>query len=98
MLDRPQGATTAITSLGAWRMCVTATGACATPRDILDDAEFLSAQVPGTVAATLRDHGLFDPANPRDLDEVDAWYVTQMHGHGLHRLRFEGLATHAEVF
>jgi beta-mannosidase len=63
----------------------------------------LSAQVPGTVAAALDRHGQWNRECPGDIDAVDWWYRTTLfmpanwHG-GLAFLRFDGLATNAEVW
>jgi beta-mannosidase len=64
-----------------------------------DDADYLPAQVPGTLAAALTAANRFDPARPEPLQDRDAWYVCDLaEPAGPAVLRFEGLATVAEVF
>jgi beta-mannosidase len=60
----------------------------------------LQAPVPGTVAQALAKAGLFDPAHPVSLHNKDAWYFRPLKGEasGPAVLRFEGLATLADVY
>lgn len=60
----------------------------------------LSAPVPGTVAQALHEAGLFDPAHPTPLHGKEAWYFRPLQGEasGPVILRFEGLATIADVY
>ncbi len=81
-----------------WRMTSTAPGAWATPADVDPTADWLDALVPGTVAATLRAHGRWSEAAPTPLHDRDHWYRLRLQVHGRRRLRFEGLATFAEVY
>ncbi len=82
-----------------WTLTLTDAGACATPADLPTSLESLPAPVPGTVAATLHDAGRFDPARPEPLDHRDAWYrLTLDEPPGDAILRFEGLATIAEIW
>jgi len=61
--------------------------------------DFIPAKVPGTVAGALADAGLYDPDNPVPLHGKDVWYETRFEVEpGDYRLRFEGLATVAEVY
>jgi beta-mannosidase len=63
------------------------------------EGEYLPAQVPGTLAGALTATGRFDPAHPQPLQDRDAWYVCELtEPAGPAVLRFEGLATVAEVF
>lgn len=64
----------------------------------MGDAVWLPAIVPGTATGALRALGQwsFDEAEP--LHDKDVWYRVQISGHGPRKLRFEGLATVAEVF
>ena len=62
--------------------------------------DWVPARVPGTAAEALRDAGRYDPENPTSLHDKDIWYVTDFAADvtGSHRLRFDGLATIAEVY
>lgn len=82
-----------------WTLTLCAGDAYVGPGDIPDSAERLTAIVPGTVAATLRALGRFDAANPTSLENIDAWYrLDLMESPGPAMLRFQGLATIAEVY
>ncbi|MCD2173842.1 beta-mannosidase [Rhizobium sp. C4] len=82
-----------------WVMELTPAGACARPDEIVGIEDFIAAPVPGTVAQALEAAGRFDRANPKPLDTRDAWYVLRLDEEpGDVTLRFEGLATVAEVF
>ncbi|MBL8573955.1 MAG: glycoside hydrolase family 2 protein [Hyphomicrobiaceae bacterium] len=80
-----------------WRLRLCDAGAFHRPGEVGDDG-FLPAIMPGTVAASLRAEGLFDPARPTPLHGRDVWYKTTIEGDGPRLLRFSGLATIAEVF
>jgi len=77
-----------------WRM---AAGHYTTPFD-LENADWLSAIVPGTVAGALANGGKFDPQNPHPLQNQDFWYQRIISGAGNYDLRFDGLATLADVY
>lgn len=81
-----------------WRMTSTAPGAWATPGDADPAAEWLAAIVPGTVAATLQAHGRWSETAPTPLHDRDHWYRLTLDVAGRRRLRFDGLATTAQVF
>ena len=81
-----------------WRMTSCAPGAWATPADIDPAADWCEAIVPGTVAATRRAHGTWSEDTPTALHDRDHWYRTTLDVAGRRRLRFDGLATFAEVF
>ena len=81
-----------------WRMASTVPGAWATPTDIDPAGEWCEAIVPGTVAATLRAHGLWSEDAPTPLHDRDHWYRLALDVAGRRRLRFDGLATVAEVY
>lgn len=83
-----------------WRLCLTEAGAWSDPSMRSDDAEVLDAPVPGTVAGALERAGRFDRADPRPLNDLDAWYFLDLAGAspGPATLIFEGLATIAEIY
>jgi beta-mannosidase len=81
-----------------WRMASSAPGAWACPADIDPAADWLDALVPATVAATLRAHGRWSEDDPAPLHDRDHWYRTTLAVSGRRRLRFDGLATFAEVY
>src|SRR6478752_5554122 len=83
-----------------WNLVLTEPGACANPHDLPLSAQFIPAEVPGTVAGALERAGLFDRENPVPLDNRDAWYVCRLFdaAPGDAILRFEGLATLCHVF
>ncbi len=68
------------------------------PADIAADVIWLPASVPGTFAAALRHAGVWNGQSPLELDQDDIWYRTQFAGGGDETLRFEGLATIADVW
>ncbi|KQS64735.1 beta-mannosidase [Rhizobium sp. Leaf371] len=82
-----------------WRLVLTPPDLHADPSDLADD-DGISAIVPGTVAGALEAAGLFDRTTPEPLNGQDAWFFTiiadEAPGDAL--LRFEGLATVADVF
>lgn len=81
-----------------WQLVMTEAGRWQRPEEV-DAAEFLPAAVPGTVAGALAAAGRFDPATPTPLQDQDAWYrcrLTEPAGPAL--LRFDGLATIADIF
>jgi beta-mannosidase len=60
---------------------------------------FRPANVPGTVAAALQSQGELDLDHLPDLDAQEWWYRCRFHAErGPHVLRFQGLATLADVF
>ncbi|MCK2053833.1 glycoside hydrolase family 2 protein [Methylobacterium sp. 37f] len=84
---------------GPWRLALTPPGACAGPGDLVERAtDWIPAPVPGTVAAALRDAGRWSEAAPTPIHDRDAWYRTSLRETGPVRLRFEGLATLAEIW
>lgn len=92
------------TALEAWQVCSTEPGAVADPRQ-LDSAplKWVSALVPGTVAAALRAAGQWELGSDRSFDTQDWWYRCRFDAAraGPHRetfLELGGLATIADVW
>lgn len=83
-----------------WTLLLTEAGRYQVPADLPRTAFRVSATVPGTVAGALTDAGLYDPAHPTPLHDKDVWYIRSLEGEtpGPAVLRFEGLATIAEIF
>ena len=84
---------------GPWRLLRSEPGAVAAPADLPPpSAAWFAAAVPGTVAAALQGAGRWQPDDAVDFDAADWWYRTTLEGEGSTLLRFDGLATIAEVF
>jgi beta-mannosidase len=81
-----------------WQLAVTASGAAAHPDDLPDTLDWIGAPVPGTAAQALRDAGRWTVEDPAPLHDKDIWYRTSVRGSGRRILRFDGLATLAEVW
>jgi len=81
-----------------WRMAATPAHVFTHPFALPANLEWHEAQVPGTVAQTLRDAKLWKLETFEPLEDKDYWYETTLEGEGPERLIFEGLATLAEVF
>ncbi len=81
-----------------WELASTLPDQCATPADADALSDWLTAEVPGTVASTLRTAGLWNLENPAPLHDRDHWYRVRFTGVGRRKLRFHGLATLAEVW
>jgi beta-mannosidase len=64
----------------------------------LGEAVWLPALVPGTAAGALRAVGKWSFDEPQPLHDKDVWYRLRIGGQGKRKLRFEGLATSAELF
>jgi beta-mannosidase len=84
-----------------WQCLSTPPGACVSPADWPADG-WLTAQVPGTVAAAWRAAGRLDANHPPPFAFDDHWYrlslTPALTGSGPQRLRLHGLATLAEVW
>ncbi|HEY1998039.1 MAG TPA: glycoside hydrolase family 2 protein [Paraburkholderia sp.] len=80
-----------------WQCVSTAAGACASPADWPAEG-WLTAPVPGTVAAAWRAAGRLDADRPPAFAFDDHWYRLTLTGSGAQRLRLHGLATLAEVW
>ena len=85
-------------TIGAWSLAQTAPAAWGDPAAIAPSAEWLAAIVPGTVGASLQALGRWSPDDNIGFDAFDIWYRTTIEGAGDAILRFDGLATVAEVF
>lgn len=83
---------------GPWRVAATPAGACAGPGDLDRVTDWIPACVPGTAADALRAAGRWTEAAPGPIHDRDVWYRTSVAGSGRVRLRFEGLATLAEIW
>ena len=81
-----------------WTFAQTASGAWPNPTAIDTATEWLPAIVPGTVGASLQALGRWHPDDDIGFDASDAWYRTTIEGDGPAILRFNGLATIAEVY
>ena len=79
-----------------WELALSPPQAWPTPH-ALSEAAWLPALVPGTAAGALRALGQWSFDDPPPLHDKDVWYRLKISGHGERKLRFEGLATCAEV-
>jgi beta-mannosidase len=77
--------------IGGWQM------ALAAPGEPMPEQGWIAAPVPGTAAEALRAAGRWNDAQPTPLHDKDVWYRARFEGTGRRTLRFEGLATVAEV-
>ncbi len=77
-----------------WTLLGTAAGAVRSPGDLPADG-WRPAMVPGTVAQAL---GLTAEAAGVDIDAMDWWYRGNLAAEGRSTLRFDGLATIADVW
>ena len=82
----------------SWSLAQSNPGAWATPDSIDPAAEWLPAIVPGTVGAALQASGRWQPDDDVGFDASDFWYRATVEGDGSALLRFDGLATIAEVY
>lgn len=83
---------------GDWTFLETFANAAAHPDELSETGHWLPAPVPGTVASALRAARRWDDASPPPLHQHDYWYRLQFSGSGRRLLRFNGLATIAEVW
>lgn len=83
-----------------WQLVQTPAGAASRPDQLDQSAPRIEAIVPGTVAGALERAGEFQRSKPAPLNTQDAWYIRSLTGEiaGPALLRFEGLATIAEVY
>jgi beta-mannosidase len=83
-----------------WTLALTPPDAFTLPSELPPDIDVITAPVPGTVAEALEAVGRFDRFQPTPLNGSDAWYRLTLISEGAGRatLRFEGLATIAEIY
>ncbi|MGH2940682.1 MAG: glycoside hydrolase family 2 protein [Solirubrobacterales bacterium] len=85
-----------------WRVAACAPDGCAVPAET-EGLDWVPASVPGTAAGALREAGLWDFGDERDLDAEDWWFRTEFEAaparaDELVLLRLDGVATVHEVF
>jgi beta-mannosidase len=80
-----------------WELALSPPQAWLAPSD-LSEAVWLPAIVPGTAAGALRALGQWSLDEPEPLHDKDVWYRLPVDGQGPRTLRFDGLATVADVF
>ena len=85
-------------NISAWSLVQTTPGAWADPSATGPQADWLPAIVPGTVGAALQAQGRWAPDDNVGFDAFDFWYRTTIEGEGAAVLRFDGLASVAEVY
>lgn len=98
-MERLLAATAEVIPLDAgWTMVLTEAGRHALPSEVPSDTS-IPAAVPGTVAGALTAAGRFKAEAPEPLIDRDAWYrLDQPLPAGDAVLRFEGLATIADIY
>lgn len=82
----------------AWQLASTAADAVADPSGLAETFDWISAAVPGTVAAAKLAAGRWARGTPSSFGDQDHWYRTTFAGEGAATLSFEGLATLAVVW
>ncbi|MFC4523507.1 beta-mannosidase [Cupriavidus pinatubonensis] len=97
-IERPGIAVVDAALQGEWTWTQTPPGAADSPAALSPGLAWLPAPVPGTVASALRAAGRWDDAAPLPLHVHDHWYRVVFTGDGRRVLRFNGLATLAEVW
>jgi beta-mannosidase len=81
-----------------WEVASTEPDVASTPANLSRLLTWTPAAVPGTVASALAAVGKWSLGNPAPLHGQDHWFRVRFHGHGQETLRFQGLATLAEVW
>src|SRR5262245_26222946 len=82
---------------GDWECLVAARRGLTSPNDV-EEAAWIPARVPGTAAAALQASEDWDGISSLELDDHDVWYRVRFAGGKHEVLRFEGLATIADVW
>src|SRR5262245_12260322 len=104
LAPRPVTAAARNSRLSDWSLARTAPAAVLTPSNLeAAVSQWMPAPVPGTVAAALLAAGCWDLDRTEDLDASDWWYRCHFEMEAAERqaparLRFEGLATLAEIW
>ncbi|MES1146799.1 MAG: glycoside hydrolase family 2 protein [Solimonas sp.] len=81
-----------------WEMTSTAAAAIESPAALSSIQYWIPAMVPGTVAQAMQAAGTWQIESPHPLHDSDHWYRARFAGAGKQMLRFNGLATLAEVW
>ncbi|GGH10170.1 beta-mannosidase [Alsobacter metallidurans] len=84
--------------IAGWAMAITPAGSAATPGELADNLEWFAAAVPGTAVGALAADGRWSFDKPVPLHDNDVWCRASIQGQGCEILRFDGLATLAEVW
>lgn len=81
-----------------WLLSVSDSDACAAPAEAARLEDWIPACVPGTAAQALEAAGRWSATSPTPLHDMDIWYRVALPAAGLRTLRFDGLATLAQVW
>jgi beta-mannosidase len=81
-----------------WRLAVTPPGACHDPEAAARVRDWIEAVAPGTAAQALEAAGRWRREAPTPLHDQDIWYRLPLPQAGRRTLRFDGLATIADVW
>lgn len=84
--------------VAGWQMAIMPAGSATTPGELAGHLAWLAAPVPGTAAGALAADGRWSFDQPVALHDKDVWCRASIQGHGRETLRFDGLATLAEVW
>ena len=81
-----------------WKMTVVAADSCISPEQAFASGDVCDALVPETAAQSLHRAGRWIPSSPAPLHDKDIWYRCEVDGKRGARIRFDGLATLADIF